>query len=205
MRTLLRSSVALAGLFALSPLVSSQAHAGGVGIIGAGGLYSGQAHYYNIEGDQGIDNQLRPSTALGIETLLGDSDDKVQGIMRLYASFDSPVNDPDLSNESAPASSFTHPAYASLGTKTTGVMTVGVQWGIIGDPRGFQFGVMTLVGSGFWTDDNLEYFVAEPGAFVSYNVAERIQLLGNLNGQVRFRKSYKVGGSAYAGVRYLFD
>jgi hypothetical protein len=203
MRTLLRSSLALAGALACSPLLTSAAHAGGLGFFGAGGLYSGKAYYYDVEGNQGVDSQLRPNTAAGFEAILGDGDDKVQGIMRLYASFDAPLKDPDVSGEGG--GTFSHPDYASLTTRTVGVMTVGVQWGILGDPRGFQFGVTSLIGSGFWTQDQLEYFIAEPGAFVTYGVTDQFQLMGNVSGQVRFRKQFAYGTDAYIGVRYLFD
>ncbi|MEC7946502.1 MAG: hypothetical protein VX265_02975 [Myxococcota bacterium] len=201
MRTFTRSVVAF-GLLG----VSAPALAGGIGIIGSGGVQSAKAYYYNIEGDQGVDTQFRPTTSVGGEALLGDPDDKFIGVVRLYGTWNAPVENPEIAGScDGSTNDYVCPDYDSLETEPVGAMTVGLQWGLLGDPRGFQLGASLMLGSAFATPDNLEYFIGEPGAFVTYTMNEKYQLLANVNASVRYRKEYNIGANTYVGVRYLFD
>ena len=199
-------SILRSAALAVAALVApSAAMAGGLGLMGNGGVHQANAWYYNLDGDQGVDVQLRPNLGYGIEALLGDRNDKVTGVFRLYASNEAPAENPDLSAESADASTFTHPNYDELENKTIGIMAVGVQWGIVGVPTGFQFGATTMIGSGFMTRENLEFFLGEPGVFVTYTIADNILFMGNVAAAVRYRKAFDFGGTGTVGVRYLFD
>jgi hypothetical protein len=204
MRTLSRIAVTL-GCTSLG-LVAAPAHAGGIGVIGSGGIQSAKAYYYNLEGDQGVDTQFRPSTSVGGEAILGDPDDKFIGVVRLYGTWNSPVTNPEVAGAcDGTTGDLVCPDYDSVEADPVGALTIGVQWGLLGDPRGFQFGVAAMLGSAFATPDNLEYFIGEPGAFVTYTMGERYQLYGNLNASVRYRKEFSIGGNSYVGFRYLFD
>jgi len=206
MRTLTRIAAAT-GCSALGiAATATPALAGGVGIIGSGGIQSAKAYYYNIEGDQGVDTQFRPNTSLGGEALLGDPDDKIVGVVRLYGTWNQPVTNPDVAGDcDGSTDDLECPDYNSVGVEPVGAMTIGIQWGLIGDPRGLQFGVSGMMGSAFATPDNLEYFIGEPGAYVTYTMNEQYQLVANLNASVRYRKEFSVGGNSYVGFRYLFD
>lgn len=201
MRTLTRTAAVFGLLGASTPAL-----AGGLGVIGSGGIQSAKAYYYNGEGDQGVDTQFRPSTSIGGEAILGDPDDKFIGVVRLYGTWNAPVRNPEVAGDCDGATNdYVCPDYNSLETDPVGAMTVGVQWGLIGDPRGFQFGVSAMLGSAFATPDNLEYFIGEPGVFVAYTMAEQYQLYANVNASVRYRKIFNVGANSYVGFRYLFD
>ena len=186
--------------------VPSASFAGGLGIIASSGVQSGKAYYYNLEGDQGSDVQFRPSTSFGGEAILGDPDDKIIGVVRVYGTWNSPLQNPDIAGDcDGTTDDYVCPDYNSLGIDPVGAMTIGIQWGLWGDPRGTQFGLSTMLGSAFATPDNLEYFIGEPGAFASYTFAEKYQVYGQANASVRYRKTFTVGGNAYVGVRYMFD
>ncbi len=200
------SSVLLrAGLVGAALLGASQpALAGGVGFIGTAGVHTARAYYYNDEGQQGIDLQARPNMGAGLEVVLGDRDDRIQGVVRLYSLTDWPLNDPDLSKED-PSYDYTFPPESSQPKKTTGALTAGVQWGLWGDPEGLEIVAHTLVGSGFLSKDNLEFLILEPGAGATWRMNDRVQLVGTAAWTVRYRKYYSNGANVYAGVRYLFD
>jgi hypothetical protein len=198
----MRNSTLLAAVgLSLLPLSAS---AGGIGVIASGGIHEGRAPYYRSDGLQGIDVQQRPNAGVGGEALLGDKDDKIQGVVRLYVLSDWPLNEPDVSNESSDYE-YTWPAHEDLPIKHQGAIMVGVQWGILGDPGGFQFTATSLVGSGFATMDNLEFFMIEPGVGVTYMLNERLQAHANLAATIRYRKRVYTGANAYAGIRYMFD
>jgi hypothetical protein len=201
MRTLTRSA-AIIGLMGASAPV----YAGGIGVIGSGGIQSAKAYYYNGEGEQGVDTQFRSSTSVGGEAMLGDPDDTFVGIVRLYGTWNAPVENPDVAgNCDGQTGDYVCPDYNSLETDPVGAMTVGIQWGMLGDPRGLHFGATIMLGSAFATPDNLEYFIGEPGVFVTYTMAEQYQMFVNVNASVRFRKEINIGANSYVGVRYLFD
>jgi len=161
---------------ALGALWSTTALAGGVGVMGTGGFHEARAYYYRDDGVQGIDTQSRPNIGIGGEALLGAKDDKIIGIMRLYYLSDFPVNDPDLSAEETNKYEFTYPAAADQGHHNVGVMTVGVQWGVWGDPGGF-----------------------------TYALSDQLQTYANVAFSARYRKRVYMGGNMYAGIRYMFD
>jgi hypothetical protein len=203
MRTITPALVAaaVAGLATLS----TPAVAGGLGVMGTGGFRQMPAYFYNAEGDQGIDWQSRPSYGFGLEGILGDKDDRIMGVVRFYTLFDQPTQEPDLSGEEGDTSEYVYPAAHEEEAITVGAATVGVQWGIFGDPTGVQFIATTMAGTAFLTSDNLEFFIFEPGVGVSWTTSDRIQVFGNANWQVRFRKTFSQGANVTAGVRYLFD
>ena len=137
--------------------------------------------------------------------MLGDKDDKVQGLMRLYYIEDAPPEAPDLSAEDQDTYTFTYPPAHEQDNEQLGLIAMGLQWGVWGDPTGFQVVVTSFMGSGFATVDNLEFLLAEVGAGATYTMQDRFQVYVNAAGTTRFRKRFYTGVNGYAGFRYLFD
>lgn len=183
--------------------LSAPAFAGGVGIMGTGGLHEAKAYYYDDLGRQGIDTQQRPNAGFGGEVLLGDKDDRIQGLMRIYANVDWPTNEPTLSGVDADEAIY--PAAHLEAPRVDGTITMGVQWGLWGDPTGFQLTATTLFGSAFITPDNLEHLIAEGGVGATYMMSDRLQLAGTLAFAGRYRKQITISESAFISARYLFD
>jgi hypothetical protein len=164
-------------------------------------MHTDRAYYYNSEGQQGIDNQTQPQAGLGLEGLLGDRDDKILGLMRVYWLRDSPADTPDTQGVKDPV----YPDYESLGPRDIGVAEIGIQWGLLGDPSGLQLTLTTLVGTGFITTDSTEFFLGDAGIGGTFTVSEGVQLYANVGMNIRHRKIVSYGPAAYAGIRYLFD
>lgn len=182
---------------------SAPAFAGGVGIMGTGGLHEAKAYYYDNLGRQGVDTQQRPNAGFGVEVMLGDKDDRIMGLMRLYTNTDWPTNEPTLSGVSAEDA--TYPAAHLESPRTDGSISMGIQWGLWGDPTGFQLIGTTMFGSAFITPDNLEYGIAELGVGASYMMNDRFQFAGTLAFAGRYRKQLTISESAFISARYMFD
>ncbi|MDP6932530.1 MAG: hypothetical protein QGG40_06410 [Myxococcota bacterium] len=180
---------------------SSTAQAGGLGLLATGGMHAERAYYYDTDGNQGIDSQIRPNGGVGGELLLGDKDDKVLGFGRFYLLSDAPTTEPDTQG----IDDAIYPDAHEQGAENVGVMTVGIQWSLWGDSSGMQVVLNSLAGSGFVTVDNLEFMLLEVGGGATYAFNERVQAYGNVATTARYRKNFSFGGNAYAGVRYMFD
>ena len=138
---------------------------------------------------------------MGLETLVGDKDEKIQGILKISWVQDAAPNEPDTGG----VNNAVFPAAHEKGPRDVGVLALGIQWGVLGDPSGTQLNVTSAVGSGFLTTDNTEFVLLEAGVGGTHNLSETVQLAGTLAGTMRYRKHLSFGPSAYIGVRYLFD
>lgn len=186
----------------------SVSEAGSFGLYGQAGLHEGKAYYYRSDGKQGVDSQYRPNAGTGFEMMLGDKDDRLIGLLRIGWRHDWPLNNPTYTvtnDEDGNPYTYTHPDYESVPARDDGALTVGLQWGVWGEPTGFQVTALTALTSGFWTIDNLEYFSPEVGAGVTYTIADQIQFHGTVTAAPRYRKQLYLGANSYVGVRYLFD
>ncbi len=191
---------------ALAPavLASTPAHAGGLGLFGTGGVHQARAYYYRSDGLQGVDSQLRPNYGFGGELLLGDKDDRVQGLARFSTLTDAPLLEPDTSGEDQ-AYEYTYPAAHEEPAVTNGVMMVGVQWGLLGDPSGMQLVLNSLAGTAFATPANLEYVQLQLDIGGTYTINDRIQPYAFASVAGRYRKRVAMTENVIIGVRYLFD
>jgi len=213
MRTTSRIAVAFIALLS----TSSTALAGGIGIITNAGLHQERAYYYGGS-QQALDTQSRPNYGVGLEGLIGDKDDKVQGMLRMSWVMD---EGPVLPKEAKKAGA-THPNYKDpeackkaaengrdrpeeCNPNHVGVIALGVQWGVLGDPGGTQLVINSLVGSGFITTDNTEYVLVEAGVGGTHNFTDSLQAVVNLDLAMRNRKYISFGPAFHAGIRYLFD
>ena len=186
-------------LFLLSFFQS--ALAGGIGVFTQAGVHQGFAYYYDVYETQGIDSQFLPHYGIGIEGILGDRDDRLKGIFRISVNQDQPLSDPDLPAEG----DFYFPQESSKGSRNDGLISIGLQWGIWGEPTEFEVVATTLLTSGFWTVDSLEYFVVDLGAGATYSPQENLQFFGIASFSPRYRKQLAFGGQATLGARFLFD
>ena len=85
---------------------SSTAWAGGVGIVGTGGMHTETVHFYSSvdaigdpyanfrDYDQYQLSQTLGNGGFGIELMLGDRDDKITGVFRGFYNIDQPQQDP---------------------------------------------------------------------------------------------------------------
>ena len=191
-------------LFTVSSLAApGTALAGGLGVIGTGGMHTANAYYYDESLDQGIDRQTRPNAGFGVEALLGARDDRIQGLMRVYVLSDSPVTTPDIGD--LDPDTVQYPDEASAGWQNKGAATMGVQWTVWGDPTAFQLNVDSMIGACFATSNSLEFLMVDVGPGVTYMLGDKIQLSATLSATVRHRKGFSYGGNLYAGARFMFD
>jgi hypothetical protein len=190
-------------------LFASNANAGSFGLYGAGGIHEGKAYYYRDVGTvQGIDSQYRPHAGSGFEMMLGDKDNRLIGQVRLAWNHDWALNDPTYTvdkNDDGENYTYSHPDYASEDDRDDGVISVGLQWGIWGEPTALQIIGVTAFSSGFWTVDSLEYFMPEAGLGATYTINDQYQFHSTVSLAPRYRKGLLWGTNAVAGVRYLFD
>ena len=183
-------------------LFPTSAFAGSIGLVTNSGLHEGRAYYYDSDGQQGIDSQYKPHIGYGFQFTLGDKDNRLMGIIRLQNTTDWPLENPELPSGDE---EYTHPPYNTLETSNTGSTSIGLQWGLWGNPTGFQLIGTTVLTAGFWTTANTEYFLPEAGIGGTYTINDTIQLHAELAGGVRYRKAIYTSTNIYAGVRYLFD
>ena len=196
MNNLLRISLASVALSC-----GFNAHAGAIGLTTSAGLHQERAYFYSQNGEQGLDNQSRPNYGVGIEAMVGDKDEKVQGILRMNWLVDSPPLKPDTGDVNEPIIPPAHEQDA----RSVGTLGLGVQWGVLGDPTGTQLNISAVVGTGFITTDNTEFLMVETGIGATHNLTSTLQANANIMGTMRYRKHGSFGPNVYAGIRYLFD
>ena len=191
-----RSVFASSALAALA-LSSAPAFAGGVGIATTAGVHQEVVRWYSADLTQQEESQARPTVGGGLQVILGDKDDKVQGLVKFYGLSDAAPSDPSTGGGDIVA--------IREEARQVGYASAGIQWGLTGDPDAFMFCLNTSLGSGFLTTDMLEYANAEVGPAFTYMLADTLQLHGEVTGNVRYRKSFTWAAGAGVGIRYLFD
>ena len=184
-------------------LMLTEAHAGGVGFMLQNGLYQNKAYYYRSDGKQGFDSQMSFSTGAGLDIVLGNKTDKLQGLLRLGWTRDFAAENPEFTEEAG--YEYAHPDYEALGSTDVGVTGIGLQWTVWGDPTGIQAIATTSLSSAFWTPQSTEYFMIDLGLGGSYTVQDRFQAYATINASPRYRKSPSLGINSFIGARVLFD
>ena len=126
MRTTSRIAMAFLAFLA----TSSTAYAGGLGLIWQTGTHEERAYYYRGK-EQALEPQNKLNYGPGLEAMIGDQDDKIQGILRMSWVKEYQASNPDISGDG-----ITHPDYGpSSGKKMRaprqiGVLGLGIQWGV---------------------------------------------------------------------------
>lgn len=183
---------------------ATPAHAGGIGLFGQGGAYQERQYYHLDDPREGVlgpfqESQRIPFGGMGLEILLGDRNDRIAGIARIYWQAEGPQ--PDLTGS--------RPGNLVLNrredTRHVGLFSVGLQGGLFGNPDVGMLTVIGLLGSGFLTTDHTEYVFGELGFGGTYRLGRSVELHGNLAGHLRFRKWARGGATGVMGVRVLFD
>ena len=180
------------------------AMAGGIGVVGTGGLHSDRLYYYAPD-DQGElvqqepVNQTNGNFGGGLELILGDRDNKIMGVFRGYYLQDMPQSLTSDMSKSGYVSNIRSEA------RDIGMITGGLQWGLVGEPTGFQLVLTTTIGTGFFTTDFTEFITGEVGIGATYTIKRRYQLHAEISGGARYRKRVYHTENIYLGVRYLFD
>ena len=187
-------------LFPALLLATDPALAGGIGIIGTGGVHADRVYGYEelANGDfdqQDPETQFNPHGGGGLEILLGDRDNRVMGVFRGYYVVDGP--------QSAPAAGS---IYAIRDTsRGIGMATAGLQWTVWGEPDALAAIVTGNAGAGIFTDDRTEFLDLAVGGGMTKMLTTELQLQGNVTVGARYRKRFFAEAGATVGVRYLFD
>ncbi|TVQ92739.1 MAG: hypothetical protein EA397_06175 [Deltaproteobacteria bacterium] len=196
----------LALLITSAWLLTSTAYAGGVGVFANGGTYQERLYYHRVnpDADPSItgpykESQMLPMGGLGLELILGDRDDRIIGIARVYYQAEGPQPDPSAN---IPGRVLVEPRDS---IRHVGVFSVGLQGGLIGDPEKAQLTLVGLIGSGFLTFDHTEFVFGELGVGGTVRLNRNMELFGNAMGHLRFRKWGRGGVIGATGIRFLFD
>ncbi len=192
-------------LGALALTLAPEAHAGALGLMVTSGLHQERTYYYDVRDTSkgGVDSQLRPNSGFGLEAIVGDKDEKVQGILRMGMLTDSPPLEPDTGGLDERFA--VYPPAHEQDARQVGTLGLGVQWGLLGDPTGSQLTISSIVGTGFITTDNTEFLMVEGGVGGTHNLTSSLQASANIMATMRYRKRASFGPNVYAGLRYLFD
>ncbi len=216
--TLVRVARGLAlGAIVAAVAPAPTAHAGGLGPYLMGGFHSEPVYYYSSELDSGAgpripdqneyeqykDAQIIANAGAGLELVLGDRDDLIQGVFRGFWMMDGPQSDParlGLVDEDALVSVYRDTL------RHTGVGTVGMQWGVWrGASDRLKFSLAAHVGAGFVSQDNEQFFLAQAGTNLSYLINRTAEFYVDVNYAFRVRKTISNGLIGAVGIRVLFD
>lgn len=200
-------------------LAAAPAWAGGVGVFVHGGAHAEKVFFYSdhsIEGaeltntddyPQFSENQAVLQGGSGLEFLLGDRDDKIQGVFRVYYNVDAPQSEPGPptgADDPTIEQEWIISAHRDK-ARHVGMASMGLSWGIVGNPNKFQAGVSAHLGSGFLTNDHSEFFNIQLGPMITYRLNRQLTGFADLHATARFRKEFGFGGQAMVGMRYMFD
>jgi len=200
--TLLATTACLAG----SMFLSTDAYAGGLGLVSASGLHSEHVYAYSEDLTQYKVSQLRPMYGLGLQAILGDVDDDFVGVAKIYWLGDSPPQRDGVQQAARDQGAEGDVTFvARQGVRPMGIATAGLQWGVLGDPTGLQLNIVANLGSSFMTLDATEFLLAEVGVGGHYSLTETVQVNAEATYRARYRKEISHGGGLTLGVRYFFD
>jgi len=204
-------------------LLSDPAEAGGLGVVATGGAHTEEVFYYSSRSPDGAPYsdiqdydqyemvQTLPNLGAGLELLLGDRDDRIIGLFRFYYNMDSAQKDPAAldsakrGDETSPVASDDVVANVRDTARHIGIGSVGLSWGFLGEPDGFQFGGIGQIGAGLVTSDHTEFLLVGLGPMITYKVARQAQLFADVQYEVRIRDDLQHSVAGFAGARYMFD
>lgn len=206
----------LASLLLAAPLLAAPlpALAGGIGLVTTGGghldnVYGYEQNTVTGEWSQKVsETQLGPNFGGGLEVVLGDRDNRTLGVFRVFYLQDAPQQPVD--GYVLPAEGATKVSPVRDVPLHNGVITGGLQWGLLGDPTALQLTVVADLGAGLFTEDLTMFITGDAGVGGTWMPDRRIQVAASLTGGgriggVRYRGTLLPTGNAYVGVRYLFD
>jgi hypothetical protein len=198
----MRLVVLLAGLLASAP-----AFAGGLGPLVMGGVHTEKVAYYSTATDppvQHTQQQMIGNVGAGLELVLGDRDDLIQGVFRGYWMMDTAQQDPSKRATDVPAADFV--ANWREKEKHVGVGSVGLNFGVLRAASDkFKLSVAVHLGSGFLTTDHTEFMLAQAGLNMSYLLSRKMEWYVDVAYGLRVRKELSHGAYGTMGIRVMFD
>jgi hypothetical protein len=179
------------------------AFAGGIGVVTTAGFHGDRVYSYEVdsvgqETQNDPENQFNPNYGAGLELVLGDKDLKISGVFRGYYLQDSPQGEPTMVTAETVSNVRSVP-------RDLGVLTAGLQFGVLGDPGALQLTVVGNIGAAVFTSDLSGEVMGEAGVGGTWMVARRVQAAASVTGGIRYRKRIYPTTNAFVGVRYLFD
>ena len=201
----------------LGLVLSTPALAGGVGPLVMGGFHTEEVYFYSsqLNGGQGVslgdptqyeqysETQLIGNVGAGLELILGDRDDLIQGVFRGYWMMDFPQALPttgELVDDDALVLNIREEA------TQIGVGTVGMNFGIVRAANNkFRFAIGAHLGSGFATSNHTEFFLAQADVSLNYLITRTLEIYADVGYGLRVRKSLSHGLYGTAGLRVMFD
>lgn len=213
-----RSSTLVASTLVSMLALPAPALAGGLGPYLTGGFHTEPVYYYSrfVDGDangtpirdpdayeQYKDVQIIGNAGAGLELVLGDRDDMIQGVFRGFWQMDTPQLDPSrraLIDDDALVVAFRDTL------RHTGVGTVGMQFGVArAAQQKFKVSLAVHLGAGFVSGDNTLYLLAQAGTNLSYLINRTVEVYVDVNYALRVRKTLSNGMMGGLGLRVMFD
>jgi hypothetical protein len=209
---------------ALSVGFSPTAQAGGVGLNIIGGTHSESVYLFDAQDTKFEIAQQQPAYGLGLQVLLGDRDDDLQGVMKFSWVANSPANHvgietPDgfsavdgqmqmsgrfACDEDGNPQGFLE-EHQSCGVTNVATASAGLQWRIWGDSDAMMATFTPSLGAGVMTADSAEYLQVELAPGFQYAFSDELFFNTEVAVQLRYRKSGSFGVTSYTGFRYMFD
>jgi hypothetical protein len=211
---------------------SSAAVAGGFGFNAIAGTHSESVYLYDAQGEKFEITQQQPAVGLGLQVILGDRDDDLQGIMKFSWISNAPaihdiidqgdidgfsagdgelqgsgrfacVQDEDGNDTGNPEPWLE--SHQSCGVYNVATASAGLQWRLWGDSGGSMVTLTPSIGAGVMTPDSSEYLQVELAPGFQYALSDEMFFHVEFATQLRFRKSGSFGATSYTGIRYMFD
>jgi hypothetical protein len=203
--------VALAAL-----AVAPEAHAGGIAPIVMGGFHTERVTIYSSASESGerIPNvvdyrpfdtqQLIGNVGGGLELMLGDRDERIQGVFRGFYMLDAAQTDPATYQDLVDPETLVVNYRENV--RHLGVGTVGLNVGIVSAANDkFKLSGAIHLGAAFATADQAEFFLGQAGLNLGYLVARRAEVFLDVAYGLRIPKELSHGAYGTAGVRILFN
>jgi|GEM_PF-2246169 len=209
----------------ITTVFSPAAMAGGVGLNIIGGTHSQSVYLFDSQNEKFEVTQHQPAVGLGLEVLLGDRDDDLQGVMKFSWISNSPANHEGIStpegftgevneqtqmsgrfscDEEGNPQEFLND-FQACGLENVATASAGLQWRVWGDSDALMATVTPSIGAAVMTADSWEYLQVEVAPGIQYAFSDELFFQAEVAAQLRFRKSGSFGVTSYTGFRYMFD
>lgn len=199
-------------------LAATPAFAGGIGPMIMGGFHTEPVAFYSSQQNGGegptipdlgayeqyVETQYIGNAGGGLELMLGDKDDLIQGIFRGFYMVDLPQYAPDPNHDLVDEDALVVNLRENV--RHLGLGTVGMNFGVVRAASDkFRFSLALHLGAAFATADQAEFFLGQAGGNIAYQVHRKAELYVDVSYGLRVRKDFSHGLYGAAGVRVLFD
>lgn len=201
---------------ALAALAAPAAHAGGIAPMVMGGFHTERVTIYSSATEEGdriasvVDyrsfdtQQIIGNVGGGLELMLGDRDERIQGVFRGFYMMDAAQVDPASYQDLVDPETLVVNHRENI--RHLGVGTVGLNIGIVSAANDkFKLSGAVHLGAAFATAEQAEFFLGQAGLNMGYLVARRAELFLDVAYGLRIPKELSHGAYGTAGVRVLFN